>query len=247
MNKYSSIYEEVSADEKKNLVMKYLPLVKSIAYKIYKKLPNGVIEFEELVNTGVLGLLDAIEKFDKKKGNLGTYAYLRIRGEILDFLRKLDWLPKNQREKVKKLQKKFLNYYHSNEEIPDEKELADMLNANINNIKNLLALSEINNIISLEEVINPELNQTLKDILPDESLTPEEITIKESLKECLKKALKKLSEREQLILQLVYVEELKVEDIAKILNISISRVSQIKHQALKKLRRFLSKEIGEKL
>ncbi len=245
MNKYLSVYEEVAVDERKKLVIKYLPLVKSIAYKIYKKLPSGVVDFEELVNTGVLGLLDAIEKFDKKKGNLGTYAYIRIRGEILDFLRKLDWLPKNQREKVKELQKKFLSYYQSNEEIPDEEVLADMLNTNVNNVKKLLALSEINNIISLEEIINPELNQTLKDILPDNSLTPEEIAIKESLKERLKEALKKLSKREQLILQLVYVEELKVEDIAKILNISISRVSQIKHQALRKLKKFLYREIGE--
>ncbi|HIC87460.1 MAG TPA: FliA/WhiG family RNA polymerase sigma factor [Aquificae bacterium] len=247
MSKYSNVYEEVKIDKKKDLVIKYLPLVKSIAYKIYKKLPNGVVDFDELVNTGVLGLLDAIEKFDKKKGNLGTYAYIRIRGEILDFLRKLDWLPKNQREKVKELQKKFSNYYQNNEELPDEEVLADMLSTDVDNVKKLLALSEVNNMISLEEIINPELNQTLKDILPDNSLTPEEITIKESLKKCLKEALKKLSEREQLILQLVYVEELKVEDIAKILNISISRVSQIKHQALKKLRKFLSKEIGEKL
>ena len=247
MNKYSNVYEETEANEKQKLVIKYLPLVKNIAYKIYKKLPNGVVDFEELVNTGVLGLLDAIEKFDKKKGNLGTYAYIRIRGEILDFLRKLDWLPKNQREKVKELQRKFFNYYHSNEDIPDEEALANMLNTDVDNVKKLLTLSEVNNIVSLEEIINPELNQTLKDILPDNSLTPEEIAMRESLKEILKEALKKLSEREQLILQLVYVEELKVEDIAKLLNISISRVSQIKHQALKKLRKFLSKELGERL
>ncbi len=245
--RYSDIYEENKILDKKKLVIKYLPLVKNIAYKIYKKLPNGVVEFDELVNTGVLGLLDAIEKFDKDKGNLGTYAYIRIRGEILDFLRKLDWLPKNQREKVKELQRKFLYYYQREEEIPDEETLAGMLNTDVDTVKKLLTLSEINNIISLEEIINPELNQTLKDVLPDTSPSPEEEAIKESLKERLKEALKKLSEREKLILQLVYVEELKVEDIAKILNISISRVSQIKHQALRKLRKILSKELGERL
>ncbi len=86
---------------KKELVEEHLPLVKNVANKIYRKLPEGVLEFDELVNVGVIGLIKAIENYDKNKARFSTYAYIKIRGEILDFLRKLDFVPRGVREKIK--------------------------------------------------------------------------------------------------------------------------------------------------
>ncbi|MEO2068749.1 MAG: sigma-70 family RNA polymerase sigma factor [Desulfurobacteriaceae bacterium] len=199
---------------RKELVLEYLPLVKKIANKIYRRIPEGVLEFDELVNVGVIGLIKAIEKYDETKAKFSTYAYIKIRGEILDFLRSLDFLPRSLREKVK-----------NSEDLRELKE-------------------EIISFISIEEHLFGDSDRfKIKDILTSDTRTPEEEVIVKELKERLTGALSKLSEREQLILQLIFVEELDLKSISEILNISISRVSQIKTVALKKLSKYLSNSV----
>ncbi len=195
---------------KKELVLEHLPLVKKVANRIYRRIPEGAVEFEELVNTGVIGLIKAIEKYDQKKAKFSTYAYIKIRGEILDYLRKLDFLPRSVREKVK------------NGEISDLKE-------------------EIVSFISIEEKLFSDSDRfTVKDTLAADCPTPEEELLLKDAKERLAEAIKKLSDKEQLILQLIFVEELDLKSIGEILGISVSRVSQIKTAAIKKLRELLS-------
>jgi RNA polymerase sigma factor for flagellar operon FliA len=195
---------------KKELVLEHLPLVKKVANRIYRRIPEGAVEFEELVNTGVIGLIKAIEKYDQKKAKFSTYAYIKIRGEILDYLRKLDFLPRSVREKVK------------NGEIGDLKE-------------------EIVSFISIEEKLFSDSDRfTVKDTLAADCPTPEEELLLKDAKERLAEAIKKLSDKEQLVLQLIFVEELDLKSIGEILGISVSRVSQIKTAAIKKLRELLS-------
>jgi len=195
---------------KKELVLEHLPLVKKVANRIYRRIPEGAVEFEELVNTGVIGLIKAIEKYDQKKAKFSTYAYIKIRGEILDYLRKLDFLPRSVREKVK------------NGEIGDLKE-------------------EIVSFISIEEKLFSDSDRfTVKDTLAADCPTPEEELLLKDAKERLAGAIKKLSDKEQLVLQLIFVEELDLKSIGEILGISVSRVSQIKTAAIKKLRELLS-------
>jgi len=195
---------------RKELVMEHLPLVKKVANKIYRRIPEGAVEFEELVNTGVIGLIKAIEKYDEKKAKFSTYAYIKIRGEILDYLRKLDFLPRSVREKIK------------NGEL---KELKD----------------EIVSFISIEEKLFPDADRlTVKDTLSSNTPTPEEELLLKDAKERLAEAIKKLPEKEQLVLQLIFVEELDLKSIGEILGISVSRVSQIKSSAIKRLKKLLS-------
>ena len=194
---------------RKELILEHLPLVKKIASKIYRRIPEGAVEFEELVNTGVIGLIKAIDRYDENKAKFSTYAYIKIRGEILDYLRKLDFLPRNVREKVK------------NGELDALKE-------------------EIAAFVSLEEKLFENSDRfTVKDILSSSERSPEEEVILAELRQRLAEAISKLPEKEQLVLQLVFVEELDLKSISEVLGISVSRVSQIKSAALKKLKDLL--------
>jgi len=194
---------------RKEIILENLPLVKKVASKIYRRLPEGTVEFEELVNVGVIGLMKAVDKYDETKAKFSTYAYIKIRGEILDFLRKLDPLPRNLRNKIK------------NSDWEDVKEEA------------VFFLSIEENLFRNSDGI--KVKDTLASTVPD----PEDEVEKKERMELLSKAIGKLSEKEQLVLQLIFVEELDLKSVAEILNISVSRVSQIKTSALKKLRNLL--------
>jgi len=198
---------------KKELIEENIPLVKKVANKIYRRLPEGAVEFDEIVNTGIIGLIKAANNYDENKAKFSTYAYIKIRGEILDYLRSLDFLSRTARGKLKRGEKNSLLY------------------------------DEITSIISIEENLFRETDKLrIADTLVSPEKTPEEITIIKDLKRRLSKAIAKLGEREKLILQLIFVEELDLKSISEILNISISRVSQLKTKALKKLKDILSEE-----
>lgn len=194
---------------RKDLIVEHLPLVKKVASRIYRRLPEGVVEFEELVNTGVIGLIKAIERYDSKRARFSTYAYIKIRGEILDYLRKQDFLPRSVREKLKKKE------FHELKE-------------------------EVITLISIEEKLfgNSE-RYSIKDTLVSDLPDPEDEVLKEEAKRVLASAVSQLSEKEQLVLQLIFVEELDLKAIGEILGVSVSRVSQIKIGALKKLKQIL--------
>lgn len=194
---------------RKELVIENLPLVRKVASRIYSRIPEGVVEFEDLVNTGVIGLIKAIDNYDSKKAKFSTYAYIKIRGEILDYLRKLDFLPRSVREKLK--------------------------NGAASEIR-----EEVISLISIEEKLfgNSE-RYSLKDVISSEEPEPEELLLKEDAKRILSSAISKLSDKEQLVLQLIFVEELDLKSISEILGVSVSRVSQIKTGALKKLKKLI--------
>jgi RNA polymerase sigma factor for flagellar operon FliA len=198
---------------RKELVLEHLPLVKKVASKIYKRIPEGAVEFEELVNTGVIGLIKAIDRYDENKAKFSTYAYIKIRGEILDYLRKLDFLPRTLREKVK------------SGELDALKE-------------------EIAAFVSLEEKLFADSDRfTVKDILSSSDRSPEEEVILAELRQKLAEAISKLPDKEQLVLQLIFVEELDLRSISEILGVSVSRVSQLKASAIKKLKDLISDSV----
>jgi len=198
---------------RKELVLEHLPLVKKVASKIYKRIPEGAVEFEELVNTGVIGLIKAIDRYDENKAKFSTYDYIKIRGEILDYLRKLDFLPRTLREKVK------------SGELDALKE-------------------EIAAFVSLEEKLFADSDRfTVKDILSSSDRSPEEEVILAELRQKLAEAISKLPDKEQLVLQLIFVEELDLRSISEILGVSVSRVSQLKASAIKKLKDLISDSV----
>ncbi len=196
---------------KDQIILENLPLVKKVASKIYYRLPKGEIDFDELVNTGIIGLMKAIDRYDKDKAKFSTYAYIKIRGEILDYLRSLDVMPRSMREKIKE--------------------------ENIEEGKNL-PLSKTAIMVSIEKaIVSGDEEFRLIDTLSSDRISPEEEVIKEDIKEKLLQAIDTLNEKEKITLQMLFFEERPLHDVAEVLNVSVSRVSQIKSEAVKKLKK----------
>jgi len=204
---------KVSVEEKQRIILENTALVKKVASKIFFKLPkDSGIEFDELVNTGIIGLIKAIDKFDKKKAQFSTYAYIKIRGEILDYLRSLHIMPRSMREKIKK----------------EKEEGRDV------------PLSNLAIMISMEKALGAEDGGTrLIDVMVSDDIGPEDRAVTSQLHERIEQALEELSEKERRTLQMFFFEELEPKEIARVLQVSQSRVSQIKTQAINKLRKLL--------
>ncbi len=206
---------EIDEKQKEQIVLENLPLVKKVAGKIFHKLPDCEIEFDDLVNTGIVGLLKAIDKYDKDKAKFSTYAYIKIRGEILDFLRKQEVVPRSMKEKIKK-----------------EK---------VNDDDKHLPLSNTAVMVSIDKMLSSEDEGfRIVDTLVSKFKSPEEEVIIKDTNEKLKEAIEKLNDNEKAVLQMIYFEERDLKYIAEKLNISFSRVSQIKSQAVKKLKTLLT-------
>ncbi|NPA53709.1 MAG: sigma-70 family RNA polymerase sigma factor [Aquificae bacterium] len=196
---------------KDQIILENLPLVKKVASKIYYRLPKGEIDFDELVNTGIIGLMKAIDRYDKDKAKFSTYAYIKIRGEILDYLRSLDVMPRSMREKIKE--------------------------ENLEEGKNL-PLSKTAIMVSIEKaIVNGDEEFRIVDTLVSNRISPEEEVIKEDIRDKLLQAIEMLNEKEQIALQMLYFEEKSLQEVANVLNVSVSRVSQIKSEAVKKLKK----------
>jgi len=200
--------------DRDKLILENLPLVKKVASKIYYRLPKGDIEFDDLVNVGVIGLIKAIEKYNKDKAKFSTYAYIKVRGEILDYLRSLDIVPRTVRDKIKK-----------------EKPVEEGKSVPVSNTAVM---------VSIEKALSSDDSLKIIDTLVSSKETPEEEVIREDQKEKLLEAIQMLSEKEKKVLQMLYFEEKDLKSVAEEIDVSVSRVSQIKSEAVKKLRNFLT-------
>lgn len=226
------------------LVKKYLPLVQYHVHRIAVGLPRNVSK-DDLKSLGMLGLLDALNKFDASRDlKFDTYASFRIRGAILDGLRKEDWLPRGTREKAKKIE---MTIEHLEQELMRTvslEEIANHLGINEDEVYQTVTEHFFANILSMDEHVN-EMDDSEKSgyIIKDEkSPSPEELLVKnEQIKE-LTKVISLLSEKEQLVLSLFYHEELTLTEIGEIMSLSTSRISQIHSKALFKLRKILEKK-----
>ncbi len=226
----------LTGKEKEELILKYLPLVKSVAYKIYKRLPNSV-DINDLVGYGILGLVEAVNKLDISKGGI-AYIKLRIKGAIYDYLRSLDNLGKSLREKEKKIKRAIEELTSMTGKEPTDEEIARYLNVSIQDLQKDLEKIAFSNFLSLDELFSE--GRSYEEFFPSNEDDPEEAVLKKDIREKLLQAVKELDYKEQLVLQLVFYEELPLQAIAEILNVSVARVSQIKLQAINKLKSKLS-------
>lgn len=228
--------------EQENLIIKHLPLVK----KLVSRIDAGYnYDLDDMINIGVIGLMDAIKKYDKSKNvPFEAYASLRIRGAVLDELRRAGPV---SRDRINKLNQ----YYATKEELemknqtsPSEEEICQEMGIDQEELSKIHETVHGLSNVSLESTIftNDSSDMYLKDIIQDNSVeSPEEVLLKNERKRLLKEAVEQLDEREQLILNLYYVEELTLREIAYILDISTPRVSQIHGKILIKLKDLLAK------
>jgi RNA polymerase sigma factor for flagellar operon FliA len=232
---YSISGRSLSREE---IVHKYLPLVKYVAGKISVNLPSHV-EINDLINEGILGLIDAISKYDDSRGvKFETYATTRISGSILDALRAMDWVPRAVRQKARELERVFATLENEIGRVPEDDEIAKAMGLKLKEYHTLLLKVRGTSILSLEEFLPNEkghdvaLLDTLKDGGPDPTHQVESAEIKSALAS----AVESLPQQERTVISLYYFEGLTLKDIKSVLNVSESRVSQIHAQAVIRLR-----------
>lgn len=224
------------------LVTDYLGLVDQIVIKMKASLSSQVT-FDELKSHGMLGLLDAMKKFDYNRGlQFETYASLRIRGAILDGLRENDWIPRSIREKAKKIEKAYHELEQKHLRSVTDEEVMVFLHMDEHQFHQSLQETSFMNCISLDEPIDEDQESTRKSLLFDAKEIIDEKIDHQFLKETLIKAINRLPEKEKLVVSLYYFEELNLTEISEILDLSTSRISQLHTKAIYRLRGSLGRQ-----
>jgi len=224
--------------ERERLLMEQLPQVRYIARRIHERLPRHV-PFEDLVHAGVIGLIDALHKYDQGKHvQFGSYAKFRIRGAILDSLREMDWSPRDLRRKARRLEEANNTLRSRLGHNPSESELAAELGIDLRGLQMLLGEIDGLEVGSLR-VQSPRdgKEEDLCEYLPDDpEETPLLLCLRSEMKELLTRAIEELPEKERQVLALYYYEELTMKEVGAVLGVGESRVSQIHSMAVARLR-----------
>jgi RNA polymerase sigma factor FliA len=228
--------------EKEQIILQHCPLVKFMALRLVSRLPNNV-QTDDLFNAGIIGLIDAIEKFDPTQGiQFETYAKIRIRGAMLDEIRAMDWVPRSLRQKSHSLEKASSAIEQRTGRNPTDEEIAEEMNIPIEDYFGLL--DEVKGISIMPEDIQDAIqeNRSLRLMAP-EADEPFFHMHRSELKEHLTAAIKTLPEKEQLVLSLYYYEELTMKEIGAVMGYTESRISQIHTKAVLRLRTKLSRRL----
>src|SRR5580698_6301041 len=236
---YHSVANEA---ERERVLMEQLPQVRYIARRIHERLPRHV-PFEDLVHAGVVGLIDALGKFDQSKHvQFSSYAKFRIRGAILDSLRELDWSPRELRRKGRQVEEAYNQISVRMGRTPTENDLARALGLRLDELQSLLAELDSLEIGSLRvESAHTGKEEDLADsVASKQEETPFFQCLRSELKRLLAGAIAELPEKEQRVLSLYYFEELTMKEVGAVLGIGESRVSQIHSLAMVRLRSRLS-------
>ncbi len=224
---------------REGLILHYSPLVKFVAGRVGVGLPRNV-EHADLVQYGMFGLIDAIDKFEPERGfKFETYAVNRIKGAILDELRALDWVPRSVRARAREIQRSLAELEHSLQRTPSETELAAHVGWSLKELQK--ALAEIANLglIALDELLNPSERDSgsIGDLMADPRDTdPTGGFEKQEMRHFLADAISRLPDRERLVVTLYYYEGLTLAEIGAVLDVTESRICQIHTKAVMSLR-----------
>lgn len=228
---------------REEIILRYVSLVHYVVGRLGISQLGG-IDYEDLVSQGMLGLIDAVDHFDPSFGTrLSTYATLKIRSRLLDYLRELDWLPRTARQKVRQMQGAMTTLESQLLRLPTDEEVASYLSIDTADLQQI-QMDSSRVIISLDEESDSGLEDgggSMHEWLTDEKQeNPQHLSEEKNLRENLVGAIKTLSDREQLVLSLYYFEELTFKEIGKTLEISESRVCQIHGRAVVGLKSILA-------
>jgi len=225
----------MNKDTKKELVLKYLPLVKSLAHRIHRHLPDTV-DVNDLIGQGILAVLESAQRLDNTK-NPEAYLKLRIKGAIYDYLRSLDFGSKSLRKREKEIKQTLERLTQELGREPTDDEIISALGEKPETFYSDLQKISASYILSLDDIFRE--GRSYEEVLSAKLGSPEENVMEADLKEKIISAIKRLEQREQLVLQLLFYEEIPAKEVAKLLGVSTARISQIKESAINKLREML--------
>lgn len=222
---------------REKIIIAYAPLVKTVAGRLYMYLGNNV-EFDDLVGYGIFGLIDAIDKYDYSKDiKFETYASLRIRGAILDQIRKMDWIPRTIRQKQRQIEEAAKSVEKDTGKTASDDQVAERLGISEDEYVSWQSQVNVTNLISLNEFMETG-SEPVSDAKHNSTFVePEEKVSKDELKEVLQDAMEDLTEKEKKVIVLYYYEDLSLKEISNVMEVSESRVSQLHTKALMKMRK----------
>ena len=222
-----------SSKIREKLILEYAGLVKIVAGRLGMYL-GYTVEYDDLVGYGIFGLIDAIDKFELSKGvKFETYASLRIRGAIIDQIRKMDWIPRTIRQKQKKIETAMQELERELGRTPNSEELAKYLEVTVEEVERMISQANLSNLISLDEYLEQGSDVHTEPSGRPRFDQPEQVVDRQETKRILAEA----------IIALYYFEELTLKEISNVLEVSESRVSQLHTKALKKMKERLGDQI----
>lgn len=228
--------KQPTPEMREQLIIEYSPLVKIVAGRLGMYL-GGNMEFEDLVSYGIFGLIDAIDKFDMdKEVKFETYASLRIRGSILDQIRKMDWIPRTVRQRQRRVDDAIKAIEAREGRSASDEEVAIELGISEEEYVGWQSQMKVTNLVSLNEFVDQGPEPVMDARNNSHFAEPEKAMEKESLKEALVQSLELLTEKEKQVILFYYYEEMTLKEISLVLDVSESRVSQLHTKALKKMK-----------
>jgi RNA polymerase sigma factor FliA len=231
-------YNQSERDSREKTIEEFLPVIKHLAYKVARGFENENL-IDDLISAGIVGLLEVMEKYDSTRGaKLNTFAYLRIRGAMIDELRSRDWFPRSARAKAKRIQEVTRKLENEKGRYPNEEEIADALGMDLDEYLSMLRSCGNLSVVSIEDVsesIGESRDRIIGYVLDDDD-SPEKYAEFSELERILAGELAKLPEKQRIVLSLYYHEDLNMKEIAKTLGVTEARVCQIHAQAIINLR-----------
>ena len=221
-------------DTRNQLAEYYLPLVKMVAGRLAISLPSHV-DKEDLLSSGFFGLLDAIDRYDfQRKNKFETYAGVRVRGAMLDYLRSKDWVPVTMRQKIRRYEQAVYDLENELGRPAKDEELAERLNISLGELSDLVAQLNSSTVVPLEEYLRTDGSES-PEMSPVESIELRE------LQDTLAQAIDRLPEKEKLVISLYYYEDLTLREISLIMHLTEARISQMHTKAVFRLRGYLAR------
>jgi RNA polymerase sigma factor for flagellar operon FliA len=235
------IAKESATEDRERLILEHLPQVRLIARRIQERLPEN-ISLDDLISTGVIGLISAIDNFDPKHNvKLKTYAEYKIRGAILDSLRGLDWAPRQKRKKAKQIEAAISAAEQRLKRAPIEEEIAAQLNLTVDEYRGWLVEIRGLNFGNVEYVSGETGRDLLQFVADRDEQLPSKLLERAELEKLLADAIERMPTIERTVLSLYYHEDLTLREIAQIVDLHESRISQLKSQAILRIRTQLEK------
>lgn len=238
------MYNANGKSDKNQILKEHAPLVKRLAYQLRAKLPASV-EVDDLIQAGMMGLLDAVNRYEESHGaQFETYAVQRIRGAMLDELRSTDWLPRNLRQNMRKIEVAMSALQQKLGRMPTELEVAQALKMTLAEYQDLLGESSGHQLVYYEDYHNDDESDSFLDrFCVDLSGDPLSALLQDDFKDALIGAIDSLPAREKILMGLYYEQELNLKEIGAVMGVSESRVCQLHSQAVARIRASLRSQL----
>jgi RNA polymerase sigma factor for flagellar operon FliA len=236
---YGYAQAEACSETREQLILQHLPQVTWIASRIHERLPANV-ELDDLMSAGIVGLLSAVDNYDaRRNASLRTYAEHKIRGAILDSIRGLDGIPNHRRKRLKQVQQAIVAVESQTKRHATEEEIAAELGISLNDYQTWMSELRAVSLGSLESVEDGDEVSLLKFVADDAQESPANVYERSELERVITRGIQKLPENERTVLSLYYKEELTLREIASIMGLHLTRIAQLRAQAVLRLRAYM--------